>query len=129
MYSFYILSLVAVLGLGRGVSAAVTPRAAVCAGKSVAIGSAANAATSGFTQYTIYDATSCAVKTTNVFATATGVCANAQFLCVPITKTIAEWDDPITGWAYSCTAATSSESCSSDAITYCVCNPLPPPKL
>lgn len=68
---------------------------------------------------TIYD-TSCTVKNTNVFATVAGVCDNAEFLCTPATKNIAEYDDPTSGLAYTCTADATVESCSSDKITYCV---------
>lgn len=136
----------AVLALSSGA-------AAVCSGSSIAIGSIATATTSGYSQCqsllstlthlsthhafflcssltvpattdTIYN-TGCTVKTTNVFLTAAGVCDNQDFLCTPGTKTIAEYDDPTSGWAYTCKADTTSETCSSDTITYCVSNSLP----
>lgn len=126
------------LGLSRGA-------AAVCSGSTsgYAIGSAVTSSTSTKCELvypfvgivakhscattkltvmtdTVYSSSSCAVRTVNSYSTTAGICDNPDFLCTPGTKNIAEYDDPISGWAYKCTADTTSESCAGDVITYCV---------
>lgn len=41
-------------------------------------------------------------------------------MCAFGTKTIQEYDDPTTGRSYICTADTTTESCGTDAVTFCV---------
>lgn len=73
----------------------------------------------------IYDS-SCKNLQTLQINTANGVCDSRYFLCSFGTKNIGEYDDPTTGWSYTCTADTTSENCAGDALTYCVSSRYPP---
>lgn len=41
-------------------------------------------------------------------------------MCQFATTDIEEYDDPVTGWSYTCTADATSETCGGDTITRCV---------
>lgn len=43
-------------------------------------------------------------------------------MCAFGTTNIEEYDDPVTGKSYTCTADTTAEKCGSDTVTSCVSN-------
>ncbi|KAJ4394130.1 hypothetical protein N0V93_003347 [Gnomoniopsis smithogilvyi] len=102
-------SLLAVLG-GSNLASAV------CTGNQFAIGTPSANAASGISTYTIYNAGTCAVSQT---APVTNVCISQYFLCALGTTNIEEYDDPVTGLSYTCSADTTAEKCGSDTITFC----------
>lgn len=91
---------------------------AVCTGNSIAIGSPAALAT-GNTQWNIYD-TSCNLQNTYQQSSSVTVCDSQVFYCLLGTTNITQYDDPVTGWAYSCALDTTVEACGSDTIISCV---------
>lgn len=126
-----LLGLLAVLG-GSNVANAV------CTGLSLGIGTPVASTATGLTQCTytllhwrrhgladtkildkIYD-TSCNTLQTLSISTTIGVCDTRYFLCNFGTTTIRAYDDPTSGISYLCSADATSESCSSDTLTYCV---------
>ncbi|PSR93675.1 hypothetical protein BD289DRAFT_451718 [Coniella lustricola] len=91
---------------------------AVCSGNQLAIAVGADDTTSATTSYTIFD-TSCNSLATYSVADTPGLCDSQYFYCTTGTKQIGEYNDPTTGWSYTCTVD-SGEVCGSSTVSYCV---------
>lgn len=51
------------------------------------------------------------------------LCDSSRFYCQFGSTNIEQYDDPVTGWAYNCTADAVKETCSGDTIVRCVSPP------
>lgn len=91
---------------------------AVCTGNTIAVGTATTSST-GTTQWNIYD-TSCNLLNTYSQDSSVSICDSSVFYCTFGTTLIDQYDDPKTGWAYSCTTDTTVEACGTDTIISCV---------
>lgn len=48
------------------------------------------------------------------------LCDSSRFYCQQGTVMFEQYDDPVTGWAYNCTADAVRETCGTDTVTRCV---------
>lgn len=69
--------------------------------------------------------TACGVYDTYLQPSSISLCASSRFYCQTGTTNIEQYDDPVTGWAYNCTADAVKETCSGDTIVRCVSPPDP----